>query len=128
MSDNPRVDSIIERVTLDLMDHLDDLDKHGRAYIREYVEAIVGKPTTRRPKYRFHPKLAELVRDLAADAALTDRRTCGAAPSLITPTGSSGPVVVSQESPRRNPPKDRVRSRSANNDRPLTVRSSHGIT
>lgn len=77
MSDDPRVDAITERVTLDLFDHLNDLDKYGRTYIHQYVESILGKPTTYRPHYHFHPKLAELVRDLAQEAAISDR--CGVA-------------------------------------------------
>jgi hypothetical protein len=97
MSEDARVESITERVTLDLFDHLNDLDKYGRTYIQQYVESIIGKPTTRRPKYRFHPKLAEFVRELAQDAAMGDRRTCGVASSSL----STRDGRVATESPRR---------------------------
>lgn len=82
MPADPRAEAIAEQVRLDLLDQLRDLQKHGRRYIEEYVDAFLGPKTTWRPRPSFHPKLAELIRELAQDAALADRfRACGAASS-----------------------------------------------
>lgn len=90
-----RGEVIAQRVTLDLMDHLRDLQKHGPAYIREYAETIAGPRTTRRPQYHFHPKLAEMVRELTIDAASVERQgTCGAVSPITNRDGDSqaGPL------------------------------------
>lgn len=96
---DPRVQAVTEQVRGDLLDHLRDLQKHGLRYINEYVESIVGAQTTKRPTPHLHPKLAELVRELALDAAAMDRRI---------------PSSAARNLPR------------GDNDRPLTVRSHHG--
>src|SRR4051812_44586457 len=91
-----RSEQISEQVRLELLDQLQDLQKHGRKYIEEYVSAFLGPKTTWRPRPGFHPKLAELIRELASEAALSDRRTCGATSPF--PTTRDGRVSV--ESPR----------------------------
>lgn len=73
-----RAEAISEQVRLELLDQLSDLQKHGRKYIDEYVDAFLGPKTTWRPRPSFHPKLAELIRELTSEAALAER-TCGAA-------------------------------------------------
>lgn len=78
MTQDERVDALAEQVRLDLLDQLHDLQDHGRQYINEYVSAFLGPKTTWRPRPAFHPKLAELIRELASEAAMTDRRACGA--------------------------------------------------
>lgn len=66
---------IVEKSTLDLMDHLADLEKHGLTYIREYVDSFLATPHGgRRPAARMHPKLAELCRELVSENALFERR------------------------------------------------------
>jgi hypothetical protein len=82
MSDE-RTQGITRQVQLDLLDHLRDLQKNAPRYIEEYVQTLVGPKTIRRPQAHMHPKLAELVRELALDAAVMDRRTCGAAGTPI---------------------------------------------
>lgn len=90
-----RSEQISEQVRLDLLDQLRDLQKHGRRYIEEYVEAFLGPKTTWRPRPNFHPKLAELIRELAAEAALT-QRACRVASPL--PTTRDGHVSVGSPS------------------------------
>lgn len=77
MASDPRTQAIVQQVRADLMDQLRDLNQHGAQYIDEYVSAFLGPKTTWRPRPSFHPKLAELVRELAQEAALMDRRTRG---------------------------------------------------
>lgn len=90
-----KAEAVTAQVRVELLDHLRDLQKHGPRYINEYVESIVGKQTTKRPVPHLHPKLAELVRELALDA-----------------------VVMGQ----RVPPPEPVHLQRRNNDRPLTLK------
>jgi hypothetical protein len=91
-----KVDVIAEQVRLELLDQLRDLQHHGRRYIEEYTGAFLGPKTTWRPRPAFHPKLAELIRELVGEAALADRRTCGVTSSI--PTTRDGQVSAGSPS------------------------------
>lgn len=93
-----RADAIAMQAEADLRDHLHDLQKHGLRYMREYAETLTGKKTIRRPVPHMHPKLAELIRELVMDAAVTDRRTCGAAACALANRGDG---LASPQSSRR---------------------------
>lgn len=101
MTPAERTDAVVRQVRHELLEHLHDLQKYGPDYITAYVEAIIGSRTTRRPKSHMHPKLAELVRELALDAAVMDRRTCGA---VASPSPSSEEVVSRSRPSRRQAP------------------------
>lgn len=99
MTPDPRVQAVSEQVRVDLLDHLRDLQAHGPSYIREYVEAIVGPQTTRRPRPRaLHPKLAALVRELALDAAAMDRRSPTSAFDSLSPRDNDRPLTLTVRS------------------------------
>lgn len=95
MPADPRVEAITAQVRADLIDQMRDLQQNANRYINEYVAAFLGPKTTWRPRPSFHPKLAELIRELAQDAALADR-TCGAAVTSIN--RGDGSEVPSQSS------------------------------
>lgn len=97
MSD-PRVEEVVRQVRVELLEQLSDFQKNAPAYITDYVKTLLGPAkTTWRPRPGFHPKLAELIRDLALDAAVMDRL----------------------------PSATRVNSQTRDNDRPLTTRSKY---
>jgi hypothetical protein len=96
-----RVKALERQVRCDLLEHLRDLQKHGPCYIEEYVASMFRAPHGGpRPKARLHPKLAELVRDLALDAAAMDRRACGVAVTTES-LPAQGTVVSRRRSPRK---------------------------
>lgn len=70
-----RTRRLAERVKLELGEHLDDADRHGSAYVDGYVKSLTGPGYKRPPIGRLHPRVAELVRELALDAAGGDAVT-----------------------------------------------------
>lgn len=63
---------LAERVKLELAEHLEDADRHAGRYVDEYVEAMLSRRPRRPHNKRLHPKVAELIRELALDASAGD--------------------------------------------------------
>jgi hypothetical protein len=67
------MESMEALVLEELGEHLEAADRRAAAYARAYVRSLQGGPRVHRPK-GLHPKLAELVRELALDCASMGRR------------------------------------------------------
>lgn len=73
---NERTQAITRDVRQEIVQHMQDFQKYGPDYIRDYVEAIVGPRTLSRPHTPLHPKLAEFIREIALESRAAER--CGA--------------------------------------------------
>lgn len=65
---------LIERVLLELGQHLADADRNAARYVRDYVDCVL---TNRgRPPYRgIRPEIAKLIRELVLDGDVQWRRS-----------------------------------------------------
>lgn len=72
---NERTQAITQDVREEVLQHMRDFQKYAPDYIREYVEAITGPQTMRRPTTHLHPKLAAFIRDVALESRAAERHS-----------------------------------------------------
>jgi hypothetical protein len=68
---------VIAQVMRELGEHLEAADAHGASYVRRYVTAALSGRQIRPRPMNMHPKIGELIRELALDALTEDRRRTG---------------------------------------------------